>query len=32
MNKGIQVQELESDGVLLKMGDMNVNPEDALIN
>ncbi len=32
MSKGIQVQELENDGVLLKMGDMNVSPDDALNN
>ena len=32
MKKGIQVQELENDGVLLKMGDMNVSPDDALNN
>lgn len=32
MKKGIQVQELENDGILLKMGDMNVSPDDALNN
>ena len=32
MNKGIQVQELGSEGVLLKMGDMTVSPDDALNN
>jgi len=32
MNKGIQVQELENDGIVLKMGDMEVSPEDALNN
>jgi hypothetical protein len=32
MSKGIQVQELENDGILLKMGDMNVSPDDALNN
>jgi len=32
MSKGIQVQELEDDGILLKMGDMNVSPDDALNN
>jgi|SaaInlStandDraft_6_1057023.scaffolds.fasta_scaffold576766_1 hypothetical protein len=32
MSKGIQVQELENEGILLKMGDMNVSPDDALNN
>jgi hypothetical protein len=32
MSKGIQVQELENEGILLKMGDMNVSPDDVLNN
>ncbi len=31
-NKGIQVQEMGQEGVYLKMGDMNVSPDDAAMN
>lgn len=30
--KGIQVQELGDDGVVLKLGDMSVSPDDAMLN
>ena len=29
---GIQVHELEEEGILLKLGEMNVNPDDAALN
>ena len=31
-NIGIQVHELGEDGVLLKLGKMTVNPDDATLN
>lgn len=29
---GIQVHELEDEGILLKLGEMTVNPDDAALN
>lgn len=30
--KGIQVHEIGTEAILLKLGDMNVSPDDAMMN